>query len=81
VREVEKQAKAPKTPSVPSSSVRAKDADTELLERDLKAALGMSVSIEHTPGQETGTLKIRYRNLEQLDEVCRRLSAVDGGKI
>lgn len=81
VRDVERQAKTPKETAGKSSSTPQKDADTELLERDLRAALGMMVSIDHVPGQEAGTLKIKYRNLEQLDEVCRRLSAVDGGKI
>ena len=81
VRDVERQAKKPKEAAAVSTPKPQKDADTELLERDLKAALGMMVSIDHAPGQEAGTLKIKYRNLEQLDEVCRRLSAVDGGKV
>ena len=62
-------------------SVAVKDADTVLIERDLKMALGMAVTIDHDQGAESGVLKIRYKDLEQLDEVCRRLSAVDGGRI
>lgn len=80
VREVEKLVKAPaekKADAVKST----KDADTTLLEKDLKAALGMKVTIDHTPGGESGSLRITYKSLEELDEICRRLSAVDGGKI
>ena len=48
-----------------------KDADTMALEKRLSDELGLSVAIEHR-GQG-GELKIRYRSLEQLDEVVRRL--------
>lgn len=81
VRDVERMAKTPKEKGSVSAPREAKDADTALLEKDLKAALGMTVSIDHTPGGETGTLQIRYKSLEELDEVCRRLSAVEGGKV
>jgi ParB family chromosome partitioning protein len=81
VRDVERMAKAPKIKGPISNARVTKDADTELLEKDLKAALGMTVTIDHGPGAESGTLHIRYKNLEELDEVCRRLSAVEGGKI
>ena len=83
VRETEKLAKAEGRGTVSSktSSTPEKDADTVLLERDLKAALGMNVAIEHSTGGESGILKIRYKDLEQLDEVCRRLSAVEGGRV
>ncbi len=49
-----------------------KDADTLALEKNLSAALGLSVDIAHD-AQKGGSVKIRYRTLEQLDEVCRRL--------
>ncbi len=49
-----------------------KDADTRALEADLAAALGLEVEIAHTP-KGAGALTIRYRNLDQLDDVCRRL--------
>jgi ParB family chromosome partitioning protein len=48
-----------------------KDADTTALEKRLSDALGLVVSIEHR-GQG-GELRIKYRNLEQLDDVIRRL--------
>jgi ParB family chromosome partitioning protein len=48
-----------------------KDADTLTLEKRLSDALGLAVAIEHR-GQG-GELRIRYRSLEQLDEVIRRI--------
>ncbi|WP_285674191.1 ParB/RepB/Spo0J family partition protein [Paralimibaculum aggregatum] len=50
-----------------------KDADTRLLEGDLSAALGMRVEIVHEAGGE-GELRIRYRNLDDLDRICQRLA-------
>jgi ParB family chromosome partitioning protein len=49
-----------------------KDADTVALEHDLSEALGLAVEISDKDG--VGELRIRYETLEQLDEVCRRLS-------
>lgn len=49
-----------------------KDVDTEALEADLSRALGLVVEIKS--GKNGGELKIKYRDLEQLDDVCRRLS-------
>jgi len=48
-----------------------KDADTRALERRLSDALGLDVSVDHRG--ESGTLRIRYRNLEQLDAVLKKL--------
>jgi ParB family chromosome partitioning protein len=48
-----------------------KDADTAALEKRLSDALGLTVTIDHR-GQG-GVLSIRYRGVEQLDEVIRRL--------
>lgn len=81
VRDVERLAKPPAPKVAARDIVERRDADTVLLEKDLKAALGMAVSINHMPGAESGSLQIRYKNLEELDEVCRRLSAVEGGKV
>jgi len=73
VRDVEKMAqedeakeKAPK-----SAARREKDPDTRALEKAIEDVLGLSVSITH--GSRGGELKIKYRTLEQLDAVCRRL--------
>ena len=52
---------------------RAKDPDTIALEKRVSDALGLTVSVNHRdPG---GTVQISYRNLEQLDEVMRRLES------
>ena len=48
-----------------------KDANTRALEKRLSDALGLRVSVDHH-GQG-GTLRIKYRNLEQLDAVLRKL--------
>jgi ParB family chromosome partitioning protein len=51
---------------------KGKDADTAALETDLEEALGMGVDIADRGG--TGEVRIRYASLEQLDEICRRLT-------
>jgi ParB family chromosome partitioning protein len=48
-----------------------KDADTVALERRLSDSLGLVVGIDHRG--KGGVLHVRYRTLEQLDEVIRRL--------
>jgi ParB family chromosome partitioning protein len=48
-----------------------KNADTLALEKRVADALGLAVTVEH--GERGGTLSIRYRSLDQLDEVVRRL--------
>ena len=58
----------PSKPSVPGK----KDADTRSLEADLAAALGLEISIDHTP-KGSGRITISYRSLDQLDDVCKRL--------
>ena len=53
------------------SSGKTKDPDTVELEKRVSDALGLAVSVSHRdPG---GSVQISYRNLEQLDEVMRRL--------
>ena len=74
VRDVEALARekgaAPKKSSGPRKPV--KDADTASLEVDLEDALGMTVDITDRDG--AGEVKIKYASLEQLDEICRRLT-------
>ena len=48
-----------------------RDADTVALERRLSDALGLSVSLAHS--ERGGKLEIRYKTLEQLEEICRLL--------
>ena len=49
-----------------------KNTDTAALEVDLEDALGMSVDIVDRDG--AGEIRIKYATLEQLDELCRRLT-------
>ena len=51
--------------------VRADTADTRALEQDLADVLGLHVTLKDRGGQ--GELTIRYSDLEQLDDLCRRL--------
>jgi len=53
-------------------SAAAKDADTRSLEADLEEVLGLTVEIRHSGGG--GEVRIAYGTLEQLDDLCRRLS-------
>ncbi len=48
-----------------------KHSDTVVLEKRLADALGLAVTIDHQG--RGGVVTVRYRNLEQLDEVVRRL--------
>jgi ParB family transcriptional regulator, chromosome partitioning protein len=49
-----------------------KDPDTRALEKALQDVLGLTVSIDHKG--HGGELRIRYKTLEQLDGLCRRLN-------
>ena len=55
------------------TDVVQKDADTHALEQDLSLALGLKVEIADKDGR--GSMVIRYATLEQLDDLCRRLSS------
>lgn len=73
VRDVEKiaqrEAGGDLTPA--ASAKPEKDADTRALEKALSDVLGLGVSIDHRGAG--GSLVIKYRSLEQLDSVCKRL--------
>ncbi len=59
----------------PSRNLNAgKDADTRALEKDLSAILAMKVSINHKAGSESGQVVLTYENLDQLDDLCAKLS-------
>lgn len=60
---------------VPALSKGAKDADTRALEDDLSAATGAKVTLNHSVNGDGGQLVLNYRDLEQLDDLCRKLSA------
>ncbi len=66
--EGKKPAKARKARSAPG-----KDPDTLALEKRLSDALGLFVTIDHRHGEGAGTVHVRYRDYEQLDEIIRRL--------
>ena len=75
VRAAERLVKEPaRSPRRADAASRAKDPDTLQIEQELTAALGMSVTIDHAPGGEGGKLTLRYRSLEQLDDLLRALS-------
>jgi ParB family transcriptional regulator, chromosome partitioning protein len=59
-------------PKKASGPRRSKDADTAALEADLEDALGLTVDITDRGG--AGEVRIKYATLEQLDELCRRLT-------
>jgi len=67
------EASAPKAKG--ASAPKNKDADTAALEKNITTALGLTVSINHK-GEKGGTVNVSYTSLEQLDEICRRLSRV-----
>ncbi|AHM03451.1 Chromosome (plasmid) partitioning protein ParB / Stage 0 sporulation protein J [Roseibacterium elongatum DSM 19469] len=78
VREVEKLARKPAQGGPSKRSAKgqsSKDADTRALEGDLSAALGMKVSISHDEAKGTGNISINYKDLGELDDLMRLLSA------
>ena len=73
VREAEALArKSEKKGARPPRPPALKDADTAALEENLMAALGMHVSVNDR-GEKGGEVRIAYKTLDQLDEICRRL--------
>jgi len=64
----------PRKSSSSTASARGeKDADTLALERNISEQLGLKVEVNHI-GEEGGEVKVTYKSLEQLDEICRRLA-------
>lgn len=76
VRETERLAKSPKTEKPQRKAVsKTKDADTRGLELDLSANLKMKVTIDHKASNGTGQLVIQYKDMNELDELCRIISS------
>ena len=50
-----------------------KDADTRALETDLRETLGLDVDISRKGKGGAGKMVLSYENLDQLDDLCRRL--------
>ena len=60
-------------PQKTRGAATAKDSDTVALEKRVSDVLGLKVSVDHRdPG---GTVQIKYKDLDQLDEILRRLEA------
>lgn len=80
VRDVERMAQKakegaePRLAQEPANPARAFDTDVRALEQTLSSVLGMRVSISRK-GDASGEIRLQFERLEQLDEVCRRLSA------
>lgn len=73
VRQVEALARdSNKNKAKPAKPAVTKSTDTKALEKRVSDALGLTVSIEQNG--KAGSVKIRYRDLEQLDEILRRLA-------
>ncbi|MEM7500309.1 MAG: chromosome partitioning protein ParB, partial [Pseudomonadota bacterium] len=77
VRQTERLAKAPAVPDgtaiPPKPPVAGKDTDTRLLEGDLSAAIGMRAQL-FPQADGAGELRIRYRDFDELDRLCEKLT-------
>ncbi len=72
VRQAEALAAAPRSEEkTPRQPKKEKDADTLALQKLLSDRTGLNVVINHK--ERGGEMKIAYRSLEQLDELCRLL--------
>ncbi|HEY7383548.1 MAG TPA: ParB/RepB/Spo0J family partition protein [Beijerinckiaceae bacterium] len=74
VRDVERIAQADQSApeKEPRKALRPdKDPDTRALEKALEDVLGLAVAIEHKG--KGGEVRVKYKTLEQLDGLCRRL--------
>ena len=67
--------------STDGKSLPQKDANTKALEGELKANLGLKVTIKHRPGQEVGSMTIAYSTLDEFDKLCRLLSVNSSAKV
>jgi ParB family chromosome partitioning protein len=76
VRQAEALAQEPERPVPPKAGPRAvsASADTKALERRLADSTGLAVALRHNDAGN-GELRIRYRDVEQLEEICRLLEA------
>lgn len=78
VRQTEQLAKTLKNGGLQNKSSKlsnrvAKDVDTEAFEKELSVTIGLKVQLESKNG-EAGVLKIHYKSLEQLDDICLKLN-------
>ena len=73
VRQAEALAQEPAVVRASASRPAEKNADMLALEKLLSDATGMKVTVTH--GKKGGEVKVAYRSLEQLDELCRKLQS------
>ncbi len=79
VRQTEALARKAKSgDAAPKKAPSAKDSDTIDLETTLGNTLGLKVEVLDSGG--AGELRLHYRTLEQLDDLCERLSRVVSAK-
>ena len=81
VRQTEAMAKRARTGASPSAKPRkssGNNADTAALENDLTEVLGLKVEIHDAGG--AGEMRIAYKTLEQLDDLCARLMRPPPGR-
>lgn len=76
VRQTEALVKKGKSPRPPAAAVPQNDPDTAALERTVSDLLGLKVKIEFRGENVGGKVIVQYRNLDQLDEIIRRLGQV-----
>jgi ParB family transcriptional regulator, chromosome partitioning protein len=72
VRQAEQHSKQSTKPK--KLPAKDKDTDTKALEKNISNTIGMHVEISHR-GEKGGEVKIRYKTLEQLDDLMHRLSS------
>lgn len=75
VRALEQQLAGGRTKAGVPAPVPASDPNSEALESQLAEALGMPVALQVAPGASSGSLTIRFADLDQLDMLCARLGA------
>ena len=76
VRQTERLAKTiVKKPTSSNKIKDKKDADTKELELQLSTQIGMSVNINFNEGSGSGEVTVQYETLDQLDDLCRILTA------
>ncbi len=72
VRDVERLAQTKDADAeAPARATKERDADTLALEKLLSDLLGLNVTINHK--NEAGDVRIKYKSMEQLDSLCKRL--------
>ncbi len=71
VRQTERLVRSAAHPRRRARATPAQDVDTRAIERSLSDRLGLTVKVKHR--RKGGWIEIRYRTLEQLDDILRRL--------